>query len=77
MLVSLPVGQVSAISATLLGSLAALAIVRYPFPGRGLLQAVFLPPLVVPHILLGAALFLWFAGLGISASFGTLVIGQS
>jgi len=76
LLVSLPVGLMSAISSTLIGSCAALGIVRYRFPGRDFLQAVFLLPLVVPQILLGAALYLWFAELGISASLGTLVVGH-
>jgi len=76
LLVSLPVGLMSAISSTLIGSSAALGIVRYRFPCRDFLQAVFLLPLVVPQILLGAALYLWFAELGITASLGTLVIGH-
>jgi putative spermidine/putrescine transport system permease protein len=74
--VSLPVGLLSAVSATLLGTLAALGLVRYRFPGRDSLQAAFLLPLVVPHILLGAALYLWFARLGFAASTMTLVIGH-
>jgi ABC-type spermidine/putrescine transport system permease subunit II len=74
--VTMPVGIVSALCATLLGTLAALGIVRHRFPGRDALQAVFLLPLVVPHILLGAALYLWFANLGFSASIFTLVLGH-
>ncbi|MEJ0019829.1 MAG: ABC transporter permease [Acetobacteraceae bacterium] len=76
LLVSLPVGLISAVCATLLGTLAALGIVRHRFPGREVLQGVFLLPLVVPHILLGAALYLWFASLGLSASLGTLIAGH-
>ena len=76
LLVSLPVGLMSAVIATSSGGLAALGIVRHRFPGRSFLQGIFLLPLVVPHILLGAALYLWFASLGISASLGTLVIGH-
>jgi putative spermidine/putrescine transport system permease protein len=74
--VSLPVGVGSAICSTLLGTLAALGLVRYRFPGRDALQAVTLLPLVVPHILLGASLYLWFANLGFSTSIGTLIIGH-
>jgi len=74
--VSLPVGVGSAICSTILGTLAALGLVRYQFPGRDALQAATLLPLVVPHILLGASLYLWFANLGFSASIGTLIIGH-
>jgi len=66
--VSVTVGVATALAATLLGGLAAIALVRFRFPGRGFLEAFFLTPLVVPHILLGAALYLYFARLGLSAS---------
>jgi putative spermidine/putrescine transport system permease protein len=74
--VTLPVAFVSALIATTLGTLAAIAIIRYRFPGRNLAQSVFLLPLVVPHILLGAALYLWFASLGLGGSLATLVMGH-
>ncbi|HTZ37833.1 MAG TPA: ABC transporter permease [Stellaceae bacterium] len=74
--VSVTVGVATALAATLLGGLAAIALVRFRFPGRGFLEAFFLTPLVVPHILLGAALYLYFARLGLSASLTTLVISH-
>ncbi len=74
--VTLPVGFASALIATTLGTLAAVSIVRYRFLGRDALQSIFLLPLVVPHILLGAALYLWFASLGLGGSLATLVMGH-
>jgi putative spermidine/putrescine transport system permease protein len=74
--VSLLVGGLSALIATLLGALAAIGIVRFRFPGSGLLEAFFLTPLIVPHILLGAALYLYFTRIGLSASLTTLTIGH-
>lgn len=74
--VSVVVGLATAVAATFLGALAAIALVRFRFSGRGFLEAFFLTPLVVPHILLGAALYLYFARLGLSASFTTLVISH-
>ena len=74
--VSVVVGLVTAVAATLLGAFAAIALVRFRFPGRGFLEAFFLTPLVVPHILLGAALYLYFARLGLSASLTTLIISH-
>jgi len=74
--VSLQVGVLAAVCATLIGTLAAIGIVRFRFPGRAALEAFFLVPLVVPHILLGAALYLYFVRLGLGASLRTLVIGH-
>lgn len=74
--VTLPAGFISALIATAIGTLAAVGIVRYRFPGRDVLQSLFLLPLVVPHILLGAALYLWFASLGLGGSVATLIMGH-
>ena len=53
---SLVVGLGSSIAATVLGSLAAVAVMRFRFPGRRLLLAVAALPLVVPSIVLAVAL---------------------
>lgn len=53
---SLVVGLGSSLAATLLGSLAAVAVMRFRFPGRRLLLAVAALPLVVPSIVLAVAL---------------------
>ena len=54
--VSLVVGLLAASIATLIGTAAAVAIVRFRFFGREALETFFLTPLLVPQILLGAAL---------------------
>ena len=51
-----PASGVAAVGATILGTLAALALVRYRFAGRDLLQSLFLSPLSLPAIVLGIAL---------------------
>jgi ABC-type spermidine/putrescine transport system permease subunit II len=61
--VSLVVGLLAAMLATLLGTGAALGLVRFRFFGREALEAFFLAPLLVPEILLGAALYLFYARL--------------
>lgn len=53
---SLVVGLGSSLLATALGSLAAVAVMRFRFPGRRLLLAVAALPLVVPSIVLAVAL---------------------
>jgi putative spermidine/putrescine transport system permease protein len=74
--VSLVVGLLAAAIATLLGTAAAVGIVRFRFFGREALETFFLTPLLVPQILLGAALYLFYARLGITASIWTLLWGH-
>src|SRR5437868_14594 len=74
--VSLVVGLLAAVLATLLGTAAAVALVRFRFFGREALETFFLLPLLVPEILLGAALYLLYARLGVQASIWTLLWGH-
>jgi putative spermidine/putrescine transport system permease protein len=74
--VSLVVGLLAAALATLLGTSAALGLVRFRFFGREVLEVFFLAPLLVPEILLGAALYLFYARLAIQASIWTLLWGH-
>ena len=66
---------VSAVSTTL-GCLAALALVRYRFPGRDLIQAAVMSPLVLPTVVIGIALLLFLSRIGLSGSPAALVIGH-
>src|SRR5207245_2863398 len=59
-----------------LGTSAALGLVRFRFFGREAVETFFLAPLLVPEILLGAALYLFYARLAIQASIWTLLWGH-
>ncbi|MBP2301191.1 ABC transporter permease [Azospirillum picis] len=64
------------LSATLAVGLAvpaALAVTRWDFPGKGFLNALFLSPLIIPHLVLGVAMLRLFAVLGATGSFAWLV----
>ena len=74
--VSLGVGLLTAVVATAVGSLAAIGLVRLRFPGRGAVETFFLSPLLVPHILLGAAVYLYLARLAWPTSSMTLFVGH-
>jgi len=74
--VSLVVGLLAAGLATLLGTAAAIGLVRFRFFGREALETFFLAPLLVPQILLGAALYLFYARLAVQASIWTLLWGH-
>ncbi|MBI4246325.1 MAG: ABC transporter permease [Candidatus Rokubacteria bacterium] len=74
--VSLGVAGVAGTLATALGTLAALALVRYRFPGRQLLNAFFLSPLMVPTVILGVALLQFYTVAGITRTPFSLVCGH-
>lgn len=56
---------------------AALAFARYPFPGKRALTAALMAPLVLPHIVLGAALLQFGGYFGLTRSFASLLIGHT
>lgn len=55
---------------------AALAIARYRFPGRTLLSETLMSPLVLPHVVLGAALLQYGGAIGLVRSFEALLVGH-
>jgi len=74
--VSQGVGLLTALVATVAGTLAAIGLVRLPFRGRQAIETFFLSPLLVPHILLGAAVYLYLARLAWPTSSLTLLVGH-
>jgi len=74
--VSLVVGLLAATAATVLGTAAAIGLVRFRFFGREVLETFFLTPLLVPQILLGAALYLFYASIEIHPSLMTLLLAH-
>lgn len=64
------------IIAVVLAIPAALAIARYTFPGRTLLSSLLLSPLVLPHLVLGAALLQFGSVMGLTRTFTALLVGH-
>lgn len=64
------------LAAVVLAVPAALALARHDFPGRATLSALLMSPLVLPHIVLGAALLQYGAYFGLTRSFLSLLIGH-
>jgi spermidine/putrescine transport system permease protein len=70
------VALMSSAVAVLLGILAAISLVRRRFLGRSAVSALLLAPLVIPYIVFGVSLLLFFHAAGIPRSLLTVVIGH-
>lgn len=73
---SLEVAAVATAISCVLGTLVAVAAVKYRFRGRGALNALLVLPLTMPEIVLGFSLLLWFSTLGVSCGVVTIVIAH-
>lgn len=56
-----------------IGTLAAYALTRFRFRFKGALQALFLSPLVVPSLLFGIGLLMYFSAMGVKLYFFRLI----
>src|SRR5712691_2049997 len=76
--VTLRIAVVSASAATLLGTLAAVALVRAGrFRGRTLFSALVYAPLVMPEVITGLALLLLFVAVDLDRGFWTVTIAHT
>ena len=73
---SVILATIAAVISTSVGVTAALVLDRYEFPGKAVLAAFFLSPLIVPAVVIGFALLLFFALIGIFDGFPRLVGGH-
>ena len=74
--VSVALGVTSATIATVIGTLAALGLVRAPLRHRGLWQSLFLAPILIPTLIVGFGLMLVLLNLGWLGSWWGLVAGH-
>jgi len=75
-LLSFYLALASATMAVLLSVPVALAIARYRFRGREALTALFLSPLMVPHVVLGVSFLRFYTQIGISGTFIGLTLAH-
>jgi putative spermidine/putrescine transport system permease protein len=73
---SLGIALVTAVLATALGAPVAVALVRYRFPGRDLVNALFMSPLILPTVVIGIALLQFYNQLRIGSTAASLVLGH-
>ena len=75
--VTLRVAFISATAATVLGTMAAIALTRYTrFRGRVLFSGMVFAPLVMPEVITGLSLLLLFVAIGIDRGFLTVTIAH-
>lgn len=67
---SLGIGLVSTIIATVLGTLIAFALGRHRFRGRGTTNVLIFLPMATPEVVMGASLLALFVNLGLSGRLG-------
>ena len=73
---SLWLGALSSTIAVAISVPAALAFVRHRFAGRDAVMALFMSPLMIPHVVLGVAFLRFFTQIGLGGTFAGLVISH-
>ena len=73
---SLLLGSLTAALVTAIGIPAAMAFIRYEFPGKNTLNTLLLAPIMIPEVILGVALLLFIRWLQQPKSFLLLLIGH-
>ena len=73
---SLQIALLASVIATALGTLIALALVRYGFRGRGTTNSLIFLPLSTPEIVLGASLLTLFLNMNVIFGFWTILIAH-
>ena len=74
---SLIVAVVSTILAGMLGVLTAVALERQAFPGLHACEGVLLLPIIIPEIMMGVAMLLFFVMIGVKLSLVTIIIAHT
>jgi spermidine/putrescine transport system permease protein len=73
---SMILGSFTSVISTAVGILAAMAFVRFDFPGKNTINTLLLAPIMIPEVILGVALLLFLRWLQQPKSFALLVIGH-
>lgn len=71
------VAPLATVVATVLGTLAAVGLNKADFPGKGLLMAVLISPMVVPVVVVGVGVYFFFAQIGLSESYTGLILAHA
>lgn len=73
---SLTVAATTTLISTVFGTMIALAVARYRFKLKTFYRVLMFMPMIMPDIVLGIALLIFFVGVGIHLSLTTIIIGH-
>ncbi|MDF2652042.1 MAG: spermidine/putrescine transporter ATP-binding protein, partial [Paenibacillus sp.] len=73
---SIQLAALTAVIATLVGTLAGIALHKYKFPGRNVINGLLLSPLTVPALIIGIAALLFFTRIGLAGTFIGLLLAH-
>lgn len=73
---SIEIALLSSTCATILGALMALALARYPFRGRGVVNTLIFLPMATPEIVMGSSLLALFLQRNVATGFVTILIAH-
>lgn len=73
---SIEIAIITTLISTVLGSMASLALYRYEFRGKKLLQALLFPPIAIPWLITGTAMLIFFFGVGIGRGLIAILLGH-
>ncbi|MFC3107655.1 ABC transporter permease [Undibacterium arcticum] len=71
------VAPLATVIATVLGTLAAVGLNKADFTGKGLLMAILISPMVVPVVVVGVGVYLFFAQIGLADSYTGLILAHA
>lgn len=73
---SIFIAVITTIISAIIGTSASLALYRYDFPGKSVLQAALLPPIAIPWLITGTAMLIFFFGVGIGRGLHAIILGH-
>ena len=71
------VAPLATLLATILGTMAAVGLNKADFRGKSLLMAVLISPMVVPVVVVGVGVYLFFAQIGLSDTYTGLILAHA
>ncbi|MCL2175447.1 MAG: ABC transporter permease [Treponema sp.] len=74
---SLIIAITSAATATIIGTIGAIGVSWYKFKMRGYVQTIVFLPMILPEIIIGVSLSIFFAGIGIPLGLFTIFIAHT
>ena len=74
---SMLVAVTSSLTATVLGTLAAIGITWYKFFGKGYIQSISFLPMVLPEVIMGISLLIFFSGIKMALGLFTIFIAHT